>query len=414
MHEARTAEEAGPITMTAVAPEPPVVAHGSPQTPAEADAPDLGLYRVLRDDGTADPAQGPVLPDEICLRAYREMKRLRLLDARMILLQRQGRVGFYGACTGQEATPIAAALAIEPGDWVFQALRESVMMLVRGFPLTQYVAQVFGNAGDILKGRQMPSHMSGRSVNQVSWSSCLGPQLPQAVGAAWAAKLRKERTVVLGFVGDGATSEPDFHAAMNFAAVFKTPCVIICQNNHWAISVPASRQTASATFAVKGRAYGIPSVRVDGNDLLALHRVIFEAVDRARRGEGPTFIEAFTYRIGAHSTSDDPTRYRSQAEVEAWMAKDPLLRLRAHLVHRGLIDDARDAALEQELNAEIAAAITEVEALGAPARETLFDDVYADLPWHLAEQRAELLRNPPSTLGETPKPPGPSHQGAGH
>ena len=246
--------------------EQPAHGPGNGSTPSLAgatpDPPDLGLYRVLNDDGSADPATDPAIDGALALRAYREMKRLRLLDARMILLQRQGRVGFYGACTGQEATPIAAALAIEPTDWVFQALRESVMMLVRGFPLQQYIAQVFGNAGDILKGRQMPSHMSGRSVNHVSWSSCLGPQLPQAVGAAWAAKLKGERTVVLGFVGDGATSEPDFHAAMNFAAVFKTPSVLVCQNNHWAISVPASRQTASATFAVKGRAYEIGRAHV--------------------------------------------------------------------------------------------------------------------------------------------------------
>jgi pyruvate dehydrogenase E1 component alpha subunit/2-oxoisovalerate dehydrogenase E1 component alpha subunit len=314
----------------------------------------------------------------------------------MILLQRRGAVGFYGACTGQEATPIAAALAIEPTDWVFQALRESVMMLVRGFPLTQYIAQVFGNSGDILKGRQMPSHMSGRSVNQVSWSSCIGPQLPQAVGAAWAAKLKGDRTVVLGFVGDGATSQPDFHNALNFAGVYKAPCVLICQNNHWAISVPTSRQTASQTIAVKGRAYGVPSVRVDGNDLLAVYRAVSDAAARARRGEGPTFIEALTYRIGAHSTSDDPTRYRSQAEVEAWMEKDPLKRLRAYVVHRGLLDDAKDEALERELNAEIAAAISAVESLPPPARETLFDDVYADLPWHLAEQKEELARMPPA------------------
>jgi pyruvate dehydrogenase E1 component alpha subunit len=357
-------------------------------------APDLGLFRVLRDDGSADPEIQPAMPDAIALRAYREMKRLRLIDARMILLQRQGRVGFYGACTGQEATPIAAALAIEPGDWVFPALRESVMMLVRGFPLSTYLAQVYGNAGDILKGRQMPSHMSGKSVNQVSWSSCLGPQVPQAVGAAWAAKLKGDRTVTLGFMGDGSTSEPDFHNAMNFAAVFKVPCVMVCQNNHWAISVPSSRQTASATFAMKGRAYGVPSVRVDGNDLLALHHVLREAVERARGGGGPTFIEALTYRIGAHSTSDDPTRYRTQEEVEAWMAKDPLQRLRRYLGQRGLVDDASDASLEQALNAEIADAIAEVEKQGPPERETLFDDVYAKLPWHLAEQRDALLKLP--------------------
>jgi pyruvate dehydrogenase E1 component alpha subunit/2-oxoisovalerate dehydrogenase E1 component alpha subunit len=396
----REHEAAGVVTATEATVSP---GRDEASLPA-AEAADLGLLRVLRDDGSADPANDPHLSAELALRAYREMKRLRLLDARMILLQRQGRVGFYGACTGQEATPIATALAIEPGDWVFPALRESVMMLVRGFPLATYLAQVYGNAGDILKGRQMPSHMSGRRVNQVSWSSVIGPQIPQAVGAAWAARIKGDRTITVGFMGDGATSEPDFHAAMNFASVFRAPCVLICQNNHWAISVPAARQTASATIAVKGRAYGVPSVRVDGNDVLAVYRAVSDAAARARRGEGPTFIEALTYRIGAHSTSDDPSRYRSQEEVEVWMQRDPLARLRRYVVGRGLLDDDADTALEQELNAEIAAAVAEVEALGPPARETLFDDVYAELPWHLVEQRAELLRTPPA----------PSHDGGGH
>jgi pyruvate dehydrogenase E1 component alpha subunit/2-oxoisovalerate dehydrogenase E1 component alpha subunit len=360
------------------------------------DAPDLGLLQVLREDGSADPAFDPGMSSDAKLRAYREIKRLRLLDARMILLQRQGRVGFYGACTGQEATPVATALALEPGDVVFPALRESVMMLVRGFPLRTYVAQVFGNAADILKGRQMPSHMSGRAVNQVSWSSCIGPQIPQAVGAAHAARLRGDRSVVVGFLGDGATSEPDFHVGMNFAGVYKVPCVLICQNNHWAISVPTSRQTASATLAVKGRAYGVPSIRVDGNDVLAVYRAVSEALARAREGGGPTFIEAVTYRIGAHSTSDDPTRYRSQEEVDRWMQRDPLLRLRRHLIALGALDDDADAALEDRLNGEIAAALAEVEGLGPPPRETLFDDVYAELPWHLREQRDDLLRCPPA------------------
>jgi pyruvate dehydrogenase E1 component alpha subunit/2-oxoisovalerate dehydrogenase E1 component alpha subunit len=353
---------------------------------------DLGLLQVLRDDGTTDPAADPGVDDAVILRAYREIKRLRLLDARMLLLQRQGRVGFYGACTGQEATPVATALAIEPDDWVFPALREQVMMLVRGFPLRTYIAQVFGNSGDILKGRQMPVHLSGRQVNQVSWSSCIGPQVPQAVGAAWAAKIRGDRAVTVGFMGDGATSEPDFHAAMNFAAVFKVPCVLICQNNHWAISVPVGRQTASQTIAIKGRAYGIPSARVDGNDFLAVYAAVSNAVARARAGGGPTFIEALTYRIGAHSSSDDPSRYRSQDEVELWMKRDPLLRLRRRLTALELVDDAAEAALEEELSAEIAAAVAEVEALPPPDRETLFDDVYEELPWHLRDQRQELLR----------------------
>jgi pyruvate dehydrogenase E1 component alpha subunit len=358
--------------------------------------PDIGLLRVLRDDGSADPANDPGLDDDVLRRGYREMRRLRLIDARMVVLQRQGRVGFYGACTGQEAVPIATGLVLQKDDWVFPALREQSVMLVRGFPLTQFIAQVFGNSGDVLKGRQMPSHHSGRSVNQVSWSSCIGPQLPQAVGTAWAMKLKKDRNVSVGFCGDGATSQGDFHNAMNFAGVYKVPAIIVCQNNHWSISVPTEKQTASRTLAIKGRAYGVPSVRVDGNDLLAVYKVMADAAARARDGHGPTFIEALTYRIGAHSTSDDPTRYRADAEVEAWKKKDPLDRLRKHMVHRGLVDDAFDAKLDEELTADIAAAVNEVEALPPPARATLFDDVYETLPWNLREQRAELEALPPA------------------
>ena len=350
------------------------------------DGPDLGLLRVLRDDGTAVPAHDPVLAPELLLRIWREMKRLRTLEARMVVLQRQGRVGFYGSCTGQEATPIATGFALAPEDWVFPALRESAIMLVRGFPLASYVAQVFGNARDVLKGRQMPSHMSGRQVNQVSWSSCIGPQIPQAVGAAMAAKLRGDKVVSVGFMGDGATSEPDFHAAMTFAARYEAPCLLICQNNHWSISVPTSRQTASKTIAVKARAYGIPGVRVDGNDVLAVYAAVRDAAERARSGGGPTFLEHVTYRMGAHSTSDDPTRYRDAGEVERWGKKDPLDRFERYLRLGGLLDDARVVAAEHELELEIAAAIDEVEAASPPARASLFEDVYAEVPAHLAEQ----------------------------
>jgi pyruvate dehydrogenase E1 component alpha subunit/2-oxoisovalerate dehydrogenase E1 component alpha subunit len=351
--------------------------------------------RVLRDDGSTFPGTDPQLPQETLLRGYREMRRLRLLDARMIQLQRQGRVGFYGACSGQEAVPIATALALEEGDWVFPALREQSVMLVRGFPLAAFIAQVFGNSGDLLRGRQMPSHHSGRAVNQVSWSSCIASQMPQAVGAAWAMKMRKARSIAVGFLGDGATSHPDFHAAMNFAGVFKTPCVHICQNNHWSISLPVSRQTAAVTLAVKARAYGVFGERVDGNDFLAVYKAVKGASDRARRGEGPTFIEAVTYRMGAHSTSDDPTRYRSDAEVLAWKQKDPLDRLRRYVVVLGLTDDARDAALDEEWQAEIALAVKEVEEMPPPDRASLFEDVYEALPWHLREQREELSRSSP-------------------
>lgn len=325
------------------------------------------------------------------VRLYRAMVRIRTVDERMMTLQRQGRVGFYGACTGQEAAFLPVALALEPTDWIFQALRESSAMLLRGFPLVPYLAQVFGNSLDETKGRQMPSHPASRSVNQVSWGSCIGTQLPQAVGAAMAARLRGDRTVMLACMGDGATSSADFHTAMNFAGVWKAPVVFLCQNNHWAISIPKKGQTASESYAIKAVAYGMPGVKVDGNDARAVYAAAKEAIERARSGGGPTFIEAETYRMGAHSSSDDPTRYRDQAEVDAWAKRDPIERFYKELVAEGLWDEARDKALREELLAEVNQAIATVEAAPDPALETLFDDVYAEMPWNLREQRAECL-----------------------
>ncbi len=331
---------------------------------------------------------GPRPSPELLLRLYREMLRLRTLDERMMTLQRQGRVGFYGACTGQEAATLASAIALEPSDWIFPALREGGAMLLRGFPLVPYLCQVFGNSGDETKGRQMPSHM-------VSWSSCIGTQLPQAVGAAMAARIKGDRTVVAAYMGDGATSEGDFHVAMNFAGVFKPPVVFVCQNNHWAISVPTSRQTASESIAVKAVAYGFPGVKVDGNDAVAVYGAVKEAVDRARGGGGPTLVECETYRIGAHSSFDDPTRYRDEREVEAWRKRDPIDRLRARLDADGLWTDRQDAELRARLLDEVNAAIAEAEQKPDPPREGLFEDVYSNLPWFLREQRDEMLAAPP-------------------
>jgi pyruvate dehydrogenase E1 component alpha subunit len=337
-------------------------------------------------------ARGATLADDQLIELYRAMVRIRILDERMMTLQRQGRVGFYGACTGQEAAAIGSAYALRPTDWIFPALREAAAMLLRGFPLVPYIAQVFGNSGDVTKGRQMPSHQAARSVNQVSWSSCIGTQLPQAVGAAWAAKIKKDDTVVMAFLGDGATSSADFHVAMNFAGVFKAPVVFVCQNNHWSISVRTDRQTASESIAIKAVAYGFRGVKIDGNDVEAVFAAAREAVDRARAGGGPTLIEAETYRMGAHSSSDDPTRYRDPKEVEVWKAKDPLDRLRTRLQSARIWDETRDETLKKELLDEINRAIAEAEALPPPDPLTLFQDVYAREPWNLAEQREELLR----------------------
>jgi len=355
-------------------------------------ASDQDLFRVIDDNGRPDPAVDPVLEQGLLRRMFREMLRVRLLDERLVALHRQGRIGFYGASTGQEAAPVAAGLALMAHDWVFPALRESALMLVRGFPLRTYIAQVYGNQADVLKGRQMPSHMSGRSVNQVSWSTVVGSQLPHAVGAAWAAKLKGDDTVVMGFLGDGATSSPDFHCAMNMAGLFSVPVVLVCQNNQLAVSVPVARQTAAATLAAKAEAYGIASARVDGNDPIAVYAVLSEAIAGARRGAGPTFVELFTYRIAPHSTSDDPTRYRSEDEVEMWKKKDPLLRLRRYLGLSEILSDQEEAELRGAIGEEIGQAIAEVEAIGPAAAASLFDDVYETLPWHLVEQRELLAR----------------------
>ncbi|MDC0708207.1 thiamine pyrophosphate-dependent enzyme [Stigmatella sp. ncwal1] len=331
------------------------------------------------------------------LAVYRAMLQSRLMDERLVSLQRQGRIGFYGTGMGQEATCIASAFALRPTDWLFPGLRENAAMLLRGYPLVPYLAQLFGNSGDEAKGRQMPAHQFSRRVNQVSWSSCIGTQLPQAVGAAWAARRKGHDTVVLACLGDGATSTGDFHAAMNFAGVLQAPAVFLCQNNHWSISLHISQQTKSETLALKASAYGFPGVRVDGNDAEAVYAATSAAVARARAGAGPSFIEAVTYRVGPHSSSDDPTLYQDAQEVEAWRAKDPLERLRARLIERAAWDTARDEALRAELLSELNAALLEAEALPPVPPESLFDDVYAEEPWHLAEQRREFLRAPRGT-----------------
>jgi pyruvate dehydrogenase E1 component alpha subunit/2-oxoisovalerate dehydrogenase E1 component alpha subunit len=324
---------------------------------------------------------------------------LRSLDERMLTLQRQGRIGFYGSCYGQEAATLASAAALEKGDWILPALREAGAMLMRGFPLVPYLCQVFGNVGDRSKGRQMPSHQADRSVNQVSWSSVIGTQLPQAVGAAYAAQLRGEPMVVMAYLGDGATSSADFHHALTFAGRWKVPVVFCCQNNQWSISVPVSRQTAAAELALKGRAYGIPSLRVDGNDIAAVHAASREAVAKARKGEGPSFLELLTYRLGAHSSSDDPTRYRDPAEVDRWLRRDPLVVGRQRLEELGSWSDADEKKLRGEVGEEIAAAVQEAEAFPSPPPETLFEDLYAEAPWIVAEQREALL----AELGAAPR-----------
>lgn len=352
-----------------------------------------GLWTILDAEGRADTKQVPPLPGETWLRLYREMRLIRLLDERMMVLQREGRIGFYAEARGQEATLVAPLAAVEPTDWIVPAHRESGVALLRGLPLATFVAQLFGNRHDPGKGRQIPGHpVAPRELRVLPMSSCVATQLPQATGLAWAAKIKRDRTVVLGYLGEGATSAEDFHTGVNFAAVFHVPAVFMCVNNGWAVSTPASAQSASETFAVKALAYGLPGVRVDGNDVLAVYAATREAVERARRGDGPTLIEAVTYRLAGHSSADDPDRYRAQAEVAAWTAREPLRRFTTWLRAAGHLDDARARAIDDEIAADLRRAIEAEEPVAAPARRSLIEDVYARPLVSLEEQLDELER----------------------
>ncbi len=374
-----------------------------------------GLFRVLDEHGRevavdGDEATGQAgVEDEVALRMWRSMVRIRVVDDRLLALQRQGRIGFYGAATGQEASVIAAAEAMEIRDWIHPALREGGMALHRGFSLRTWLSHCFGNAEDTCtKGRQMPCHYGSRAHGYVTLSSVMTTQFPQAVGTAYAMALKHpspdDRPICFAAIGDGATSEGDFHVAMNFAGVMRPggrglPLILFCQNNQWAISTPGSKQCAAETLAIKAVGYGLVGVRVDGNDALAVLRVMREAVARARRGEPPVFIEAVTYRVGAHTTSDDPSRYRDESVTERWRDLDPIARLEAWLGSRGVLSAADVADWRQACDTEVRTLLTEVEGIAPPALRTLFEDVYAEMPAHLETQFAAASAQASTSVG---------------
>jgi 2-oxoisovalerate dehydrogenase E1 component alpha subunit len=365
------------------------------------------LQRVLADDGNADPAQ-VTLSDAELLSLYRWMLLSRQLDERMVAMQRQGRIGFYIGAVGEEATVFGSAAAMEPSDWIFPCYREHGAALLRGMPLATFVCDMLGNAGDAMLGHQMPCHEAWRPGLYTSISSPIGTQIPQAVGAAWAARIKGDKMVSLVYFGEGATSASDFHTGLNFAGVNKVPTVFVCRNNGWAISVPRERQTAAETIAQKAVAYGIRGERVDGNDLLAVHAATRRARARALAGEGPTLLECVTYRLEGHSTSDDPKAYRPPEEVEPWRKKDPILRLRIHLGIRGLLPEELDARIRAELQEQILKAIKEAESLDPkPPLETMFQGVYAEPLW----QQREQLEDVRAAVAADPRVANPRHQG---
>jgi pyruvate dehydrogenase E1 component subunit alpha len=349
------------------------------------------LRRVLDDDGNVLPGvKAPEIPEADLKNIYRNMLLVRIIDERMLRLQRQGRLGFYMTSTGEEATHMAV-YALRPGDWVFPSYREPGAAFFRGYTIKEFICQLYGNAGDPVKGRQMPVHHAVARINYVSISSPVGTQIPQATGMARAAAISGSDDLAIVYFGEGATSTGDFHVGMNFAGVWKAPVIFFCRNNGWAISTPGTKQTASKSIAVKALGYGFPGIRIDGNDILAVIQTTAEAAERARAGEGPTLIEALTYRRGAHSSSDDPTVYRDPNEPKQWEASDPIERFRRYLDKQGAWTAAWEKEETAAIDAEIVRVHDEAQKMDGPPLETMFDDVYEEMPWHLREQKEWLL-----------------------
>jgi 2-oxoisovalerate dehydrogenase E1 component alpha subunit len=321
----------------------------------------------------------------------------RTYDNRMYLAQRQGKTSFYMKCTGEEAVAIAQAAALEREDMCFPSYRQQGLLIARGYPLVDMMCQVYSNERDPLKGRQLPIMYSSREFGFFSISGNLGTQFSQAVGWAMASAYKGDDRIAATWIGDGSTAEGDFHHALTFAAVYRAPVILNVVNNQWAISsFQGMAGGDDATFAARGVGYGMPGLRVDGNDFLAVYAVTKWAADRARSNLGPTLIEHYTYRAEGHSTSDDPNLYRPANEAKAWPLGDPIERLKKHLIALGKWSDEKHAALEKEIAEEVRTAQKEAESHGTlggdkmPSVKTMFEDVYKDMPWHIRRQRQEM------------------------
>lgn len=322
----------------------------------------------------------------------RDLLFLRVVDERMLKIQRAGRIGFVGSMLGLEGTLVGAGRAIKRSDWLWSGLREGGAALIRGLPLAEYVAQMYCNSNDTAKGRQMCNHFQHVGTHYPSWSSVIGTQIPHGVGAAFASKMRGDGAAHAIFFGDGATSSNGFHSGLNMAAVWKVPCVFVLVDNGWAISVPSRAQSASKSFVDKAVAYGMPGHEVDGNDVVAVHDALERLMERARGGAGPALLVLRTYRLMGHSSSDDPTKYRDQREVDQWLARDPVPRFEKHLLALGVVREGESALWMDELRAEVDTQIHVQEAAEPMPLRSLVDDVYAEVPRHLRRQYNDFLR----------------------
>lgn len=354
------------------------------------------IIRVLNRQGEAVGPWAGTLTSEELLEGLRHMMTLRTFDARMLMAQRQGKTSFYMQHMGEEAVSCAFRRAMEPGDMNFPTYRQAGLLIAGGYPLVTMMNQVYSNQADPLKGRQMPVMYASREHGFFSISGNLATQFVQAVGWAMASAIRNDTRIAAGWIGDGSTAESDFHAALVFASTYRAPVVLNIVNNQWAISTfQGIARGGSGTFAARGLGFGIPALRVDGNDFLAVHAVAKWAVERARSNLGPTLVEYVTYRAGAHSTSDDPSAYRPKAESEAWPLGDPVLRLKKHLIEIGAWSEERHTQAEAEILDEVIAAQRESEKHGTlhsgnkPSTRDIFEGVYATMPPHLRRQRQQ-------------------------
>jgi pyruvate dehydrogenase E1 component alpha subunit len=341
----------------------------------------VSYLQILDPEGHLDRDLEPQLPPDTLRMLYHFMVLARQLDRRMLSLQRQGRMGTFAPLMGQEAAQVGSAFALEATDWLVPSFRDAAAYLIRGLSPTSILLYYMGHE----KGNKIPEGQRDLPVNIP-----VASQLPHAVGIALAARVRHDPCAVLTYLGDGATSEGDFHEACNFAGVFQLPIVFLCQNNQYAISHPRERQTRARTLAQKAIAYGFDGLQVDGNDLLAVYVATRDALARAKAGKGPTFIECITYRLSLHTTADDPSRYRSKVEEGEWQKKDPIPRFRDYLKGKGLWDEAWQERLERDIEAEIRHAVEEAEAEPEFDPADMFDHVFATKPPFLKAQQKEL------------------------
>ena len=350
------------------------------------------LRPILNMDGSCADEFLALVPDGDLLAILRVILLNRVMDRRMMTLQRQGRLGFYMTSTGEEAVTVGSAYALREADPIFLSYRELGSILWRKVPLHAIMNQFAGNAQDMSKGRQMPLHYCFRAYHIPSVSAPVCTQLPHACGFGYAARILRTGQVALAFCGEGAASEGDFHTALNFSGVLNAQTIFVIRNNGYAISTPESVQTKASSLASRAVGYGIAGVRIDGTDLLMVVQAVRDAADRARRGGGPTLIEALTYRMGAHSSADDPARYRPEEEMRQWETLDALARLRLHAKWRGIWTDAADEAACADAEKSVSQMIADCERLPPPPVESMFDDVYERMPALLRTQKDEYLR----------------------